>query len=223
MVRKTAGELSVKAAADEIKYNSLEVGHALTEDIAKELMECAHRHCHIFDEPKFYVCYVIAADPLIHNVMRRKFFAMLYLPSPRPNQAVFLYNKTFDRFEKRLWVLPNPATMAELSEMPVVSMPYQKMKAWSDAFFDKKFWNYIRKEHGSDDMLSEIEYLHANREKLVKAGCKEGKPPGTDPFDFSKISTNKVVNADAPVASKNAFNLAGKAKDFKGNICTHVI
>lgn len=196
--RKTAGELSVKASGDTAKYNSLEVGHALTNDIAKELIECAHRHNAIFDEEEFCVGYVIAGDPLIHNVMRRKFFAMLYLPSPRPNQAVFLYNKRKDQFIKRLWVLPNAATMAELSEMPSVHTSWQTMKQWSDAFFGLRFWNFIRNQH-TISMLSESEYLNANRQKLIEAGCKEVEPGHTESFDFSKISVNQVVDTQAAV------------------------
>lgn len=198
--RKTAGELSLKASSDTTKYDALEVGHSLTEDIAKELSLCAHRHTKIFDEEEYCVGYVIASDPLIKNIMRRKFFAMLYLPSPRPNQAVFLYNKIQDKFVKRLWVLPNPATMAELSEMPIVDKKYQTMKGWCDAFFDKKFWPYIRKQHGIS-MLAEIEYLKANREKLIKAGCKEIKTPTPEPFDFSKISINNIVDTKTAVVN----------------------
>lgn len=196
--RMTAGEMSLKASMDECKYDSREVGMALTEDIAKELQECVRRHNPIFDEEKYCVGYVIAGDPLLKNVRRRKFFAMLYLPSPRPNQAIFLYNKTFDRFEKRLWVLPNEATMAELSELTHVAKPYELMKAWSDSFFSGNFWPFIRKQHDID-MLSEIEYLKANREKLVKAGCKEGKPLGSEPFDFSKIAVNKIVDTNTSI------------------------
>lgn len=198
--RKTAGELSLKALGDNTKYNSLEVGHALTHDIANELQICALKHAKIFDEDEFCVGYVIAADPLIKNIMRRKFFAMLYLPSPRPNQAVFLYNKRTEKFIKRLWVLPNAATMAELSEMKFVSKQYKTMKGWCDAFFDLKFWPYIRKQHNIS-MLSEIEYLKTNREKLIKAGCKEIQTDITDPFDFSKISTNKIVDTVTTIAN----------------------
>lgn len=196
--RLTAGELSVKASSDTTIYKSLEVAHALTEDIAVELMKCAHRHIHIFNEPEYCVGYVIAGDPLIKNVMRRKFFAMLYLPSPRPNQAVFLYNKLQDKFTKRLWVLPNAATMAELSEIYVVDKQFKTMKQWSDAFFDLNFWPFIRKQHGID-MLSESEYLNAHREELIKAGCKDGKPPLPEPFDFSKIAVKQVINPDTPI------------------------
>lgn len=195
MTRKTAGELSLKASSDTTNYDALEVGHALTQDIAKELMDCALRHEAIFDEDEYCVGYVIAGDPLIKNVMRRKFFAMLYLPSPRPNQTVFLYNKCRQQFTKRLWTLPNAATMAELSELPIVDRRYREMKAWSDAFFKLKFWPFIRRQHNID-IPSEIEYLEANRDELIKAGCKDGKPDAPDSFDFSKITTNQVVNSD---------------------------
>lgn len=191
--RKTAGELSIKAALDNTRYDALEIGHALADEVEKELYVCARRHIPIFDEQEYCVGYVIAADPLIKNVMRRKFFAMLYMPSPRPNQSVFLYNKAMDKLVKCLWVLPNPATMAELSELTIVDKKYRRMKAWCDAFFDLKFWPFIRKQNNIN-LLSEIEYLKANREELIKAGCKEGKPSGTDAFDFSKIAINKIID-----------------------------
>jgi len=191
---ETAGFKACKAANDETRYDPLEVGHALTEDIAQELMVCAHRHRDIFDEPEYCVGYVIAGDPLIKNLMRRKFFAYLYLPSPRPNQAVFLYNKTFDRFTKRLWTLPNAWTMACLSEQSIVAKEYQEMKSWCDAFYKLNFWDHIRKQHNIK-LLAETEYLNVHREELIKAGCKEGKPPSADPFDFSKIKANKIIDS----------------------------
>ncbi len=193
--RETVGALAVKAASDSTKYDLIELSHALTDDLARELMVCAHRHRQIFDEDEYCVGYVIASDPLIKGVMRRKFFAYLYLPSPRPDQCIFLYNKKQDRFVKRLWTLPNYITMAELSESTIVDHKYKEMKGWCDAFYSFKFWPYIRKQHGIK-MLSESEYLNANREKLIKAGCKEVKPSATEAFDFGKITTNKVVNSN---------------------------
>jgi hypothetical protein len=191
----TAGALAYKASNDSTKFDSLEVGHALTEDIAKELAICAQRHRTIFDEDEYCVGYVIAGDPLIKNLMRRKFFAFLYLPSPRPNQSVFLYNKRLDQFTKRLWTLPNAWTMACLSELTYVDKPWREMKGWCDAFYGLKFWEHVRKQHNIS-MLSEIEYLNANREKLIKAGCQETKSLGTDPFDFSKVTVDKIVNPE---------------------------
>ncbi len=196
--RETAGALALKAASDSTKYDVLEIAHALTDDLARELMVCAHRHREIFDEDEYCVGYVIASDPLIKGVMRRKFFAYLYLPSPRPDQCIFLYSKKQDRFIKRLWTLPNYITMAELSESISVEPKYKEMKGWCDAFYSFKFWEYIRKQHGIK-MLSESEYLDANREKLIKAGCKEVKASFTEAFDFSKVTTDKIVNSQEPL------------------------
>ncbi len=190
---ETAGQLANKALADSTNYNSIEVGHALTEDIARELMICAQRHKDIFNEDEYCVGYLIASDPLIHNLMRRKFFALLHLPSPRPNQAVFLYNKRLDQFTKRLWTLPNALTMACLSEQTLVDPKFKQMKAWCDAFYKFKFWEYIRKE-ANITMLSEQEYLKANREELIKAGCKQIDSSFSQPFDFSKVMVNKVID-----------------------------
>lgn len=191
--RKTAGELSNQASRDTTKYNNIELGHALTDDIAKEMLICAHRHEAIFDMPEFFVCYVIASDPLLHNLMRRKFFALPYLPQPRPDQAVFLYSKVKQQFLKRLWVLPNAATMAILSEMDFVDPAFATMKFWSDAFYTNDFFNIIRKQHGITD-LSEKEYLDVHREEYIKLGLKNSDTLVPEPFDFSKIEAPEVIN-----------------------------
>lgn len=210
--RKTAGQISQKAMQDTTKYNSMEVGHALTDDIAKELMICAQRHNDIFNEDEFCVGYVIASDAFLGNVMRRKFFAMLYLPSPRPNQAVFLFNKAKQQFTKRLWVLPNSLTMAELSEMTWVHSSWKNMKDWSDAFFGRRFWPFIRKQHNIN-MLSEIEYLHLHREELIKAGAKELPPGHTEAFDFSKVDINQVVDPNKTLSDQYVFDHRREAQN----------
>lgn len=192
---KTAGQLSLQAASDTTKYSALEVGHALVDDVNAQLDLCIETHNKIFDEDEYCVCFVLAGDPLIKNVMRRKFYAWPYLPKPRPNQAVFLYNKRQDKIVKRLWVLPNALTMAELSELSYVHPKYQTMQAWSIAFFKGTFWDYIRFEHDIT-MPSESEYLKANREKLIKAGCKQVDSSYSEPFDFSKISVDQIVDTN---------------------------
>lgn len=202
----TAGALSLKAASDTTKYDSLEIGHALKDDVGAQLLICARRHRDIFDEKEYCVGYVLASDPMIRGVMRRKYFAMLYLPSPRPSQAVFLYNKIKDEITKRLWVLPcafspnpNVWSMEKLYLESNVPSEYHTMKAWSQAFYDLKFWPFIRKQHNIK-MLSEIEYLNANREELVKASTQKVDPGPTESFDFGKISVNKIVNTQTTVA-----------------------
>ena len=192
-MRKTAGELSKKALSDRTKYDAREVGHAMTDDIAQHLYESVAKYHDIIDENEFCVVMVVAKDPLLKNLIRRKFYCWPYLPSPRPNQAVFLYNKQLGKITKRLWVLPSDMVMSELSSIPVVDKRYKTMQAWSVAFFEGKFWEYIRYENNID-MPSEHEYFLQHREKLIKAGCKVPDSSYSEPFDFSKIHIKQIVD-----------------------------
>lgn len=197
--KETAGELSKKANRDTTKYDAIEVGHALADDILPHLQECIKNHYNLFDEEEFCVVMLIAKDPLIPNLMRRKFYAWPYLPSPRPNQAVFLYNKPLDRITKRLWVLPSDMVMAELASTNIlVHKKYQTMQAWSVAFYKGTFWEYIRHEH-EINMPSESEYLATNRDKLIQAGCKPLTAEFSDPFDFSKIQVDQFKDTQESV------------------------
>jgi len=191
--RKTAGELSHKVSNDTTKYDAIEVGHAMADDIASQVRKAVENHVNMIDEPEFCVVMLIAEDPLIKNLKRRKFYCWPYLPSPRPNQAVWIYRKRNDSIN-RLWVLPSAMVMSELTSLAIVHKKYQTMQAWSLAFYQGTFWEYIRYEHGID-MLSEQEYISENRDKLLKAGCKEPDASFSDPFDFSKISVKKVVDS----------------------------
>ncbi len=192
--RKTAGELSKQALSDTTKYNALEVGHALVEDIPALLRESIELYRNIIDEPEFCVVMVIATDPLIKNLMRRKFYCWPYLPKPRPNQAVFLYNKGLDKITKRLWVLPSAMVMAELAGTNViVHKQYETMQAWSVAFFKGTFWEFIRYQH-QIDMPSEHEYFLAHRDELIKCGGKLPDATYSESFDFSKVAIEKIVD-----------------------------
>lgn len=200
-MRLTAGELSKKASEDTTKYDALEVGHALSDDIGTHLRICIEKHKQIINEDEFCVVMIIAKDPLIKNLMRRKFYAWPYLPSPRPNQAVFLYNKGKDTITKRLWVLPSDMVMAELAGTNViVHKRYETMQAWSVAFYKGTFWEFIRHQHGIN-MPSEHEYFLANREKLIQAGCKLPDSSVTNPFDFSKIAIEKIVDTKTAIVN----------------------
>jgi len=189
--RITAGAASLKASSDLSMYDPLELGYAMSEDVANQLKICAEKHEKIFAEEEFCLVLVRASDPLIHGVMRQKFYGYLYLPQPRPEQSVYHYNqRTRNCF--RLWSLPNAKNMAILSESPVVRDEWKLTKYWCDAFYSGKFFERIRDQY-KIKMLSEAEFLKANREKLIKSGCKEFDRPPTDPFDFSKVRSNKVV------------------------------
>src|ERR1700704_428102 len=102
-MRQTAGELSLKAKSDTTKYDALEIGHALADDIMPQLRQCIENHKTIIDENEFCIVMLISKDTLISNLQRRKFYAWPFLPKPRPNQSVFLYNKGLDRITHRLW------------------------------------------------------------------------------------------------------------------------
>ncbi len=195
----TAGELSKKAYSDTTKYDALEVGYGMTEDIDKHLYEAVKNYHDIIDEKEFCVVMLVAKDNMIKNVVRRKFYCWPYLPSPRPNQAVFLYDKSKGKITKRLWVLPSDMVMAELAELAIVDKRYKTMQAWAIAFFEGKFWEYIRYENNID-MPSEHEYFLQHREELIKAGCKVPDSTFSEPFDFSKIHIKKVVDPLVTIA-----------------------
>lgn len=212
--RRTAGELSKQALADTTKYDALEVGHAMSEDIEKHLYESARLHEKIIDENEFCVVMVIAKDPLIKNLIRRKFYCWPYLPKPRPNQAVFLYNKSLNRITKRLWCLPSDMVMAELAGTNIVVHPrYNTMQAWSVAFFKGTFWDYIRYEQGID-MLSEHEYFLQHREELLKSGCQIPDSTYSEPFDFSKVFIDKIVDTKESLPLQNLDDGIGQAQNF---------
>lgn len=191
-MRKTAGQLAQKALSDTTKYDALEVGHWMAEDVEKHLYESVANYKNIIDEDEFCVVMLIAKDPLIANAIRRKFYCWPYLPSPRPNQSVFLYNKRLDKITKRLWVLPCEMVMAEIASLCTVDKRYKTMQAWAIAFFQGRFWEYVRYDQGVD-MLSETEYMLKHREELIKAGCKIPASSFSEPFDFSKIHIKNVV------------------------------
>lgn len=221
-MRKSAGELSNKAMRDQTKYDALEVGHAMADDITPEIRKCIENHRTIINENQFCIVMLISKDPLLHNLIRRKFYAWPYLPKPRPNQAVFLYNKGLDKITHRLWVLPSDVVMAELHSLPHVDKRYQTMKAWSDAFY--KGWKFIKQKDPNgnpsvgkfvntdpfhfwqfvrDDqkilMPSEHEYFLEHREEFIKAGCKIPTASDTEAFDFSKIHIEKIIDTQEAV------------------------
>ncbi len=197
--RLTAGELSLKARQDRVLYDSLEAGYDISNtEIIKGLEQTIDKHNEIFDEVEYCVCYVIAKDPLLINAIRLKFFAYLYLPSPRPDQTVFLYSKKADKITKRLWTLPNAITMEALYLNHTVPESYRLMKAWTHAFYDGCFWQWIRKQHGIT-MLSESEYLQVHRKELIQASPEQVQPDSPEAFDFRKIAGDQVVATNIPV------------------------
>ena len=188
----TAGELAQKAALDTTTYKAMEVAHAWVEDLFDQLMEAVKLYKDKIDQDEFCVVYVIASDPLLPTLKRRKFYCWPYLPSPRPNQGVYLYRKSSDRIVCRLWTLPVAETMAELATPGfVVDKPYELMQLWSREFYKGNFWQFIRKQH-EIKMLSQEEFDELNKADLIKAGLESNDPRSAEAFDFSKISAGKM-------------------------------
>lgn len=190
--RQTAGELELKAKSCTDKVDPLDVTHGMFENLHENLLKCAELHDPIINEEEYFICLAIADDPMLKTVKRHKYYAWLFLPTPRPNQVVFLYNKKHQTF-RRLWSLPSPAVMATISETPWVSKEWQSTKRWSDSFYNQTFWEDIRLEHGIDH-LSEYEYKELHRDKLLDASANEIDPLISDTFDFSKVKVNQVAD-----------------------------
>lgn len=236
--RKTAGELSLKARADTTKYNMVEVGYALTEDVQEQIEICIQRHNNIFDEKEYCVVMQLADDPLIKGVLRRKFYGILFLPKPRPRQLVMLYNKEKNKLI-RLWTLPDAITMATISEMTTVDQKWKQTKQWVDWFYENwvlesqrgdhfkfknnkplDFFKNIRKQHGIT-LESELEYSNANREKLIQSGSQYFNSSFPNPFDFGKIAINKIIDTKTALSDQSSLNDGRQAKGFNGYISPH--
>lgn len=204
----TAGQLAKKASEDKTKYDALEVGYAMCENDEKHFRDCIELHRDKIDQDQFCLVMLLCDDPLIANMKRRKFYAWPFLPKPRPNQTVLLYDKRLDRIIKQLWVLPCAMVMAELAGTNViVHKNYQRMQAWSVAFYKGTFWDYIRWEHNIS-MLSEHEALLAHRQKLIQSGAQLTQMTSSEPFDFSKIQINNIVDTKEPLGIQNSDNIA---------------
>jgi len=194
MTHKTAGQLSHKALLDNTKYDALEVAYGSTDSVGAQIREAIENYRDKIEELEFCVVMIIAKDPLLTNLKRRKFYCWPWLPAPRPNQAVFLYNKLQDRIKCRLWVLPCADSMAVLATPGFIVDPkYTTMQHWSRSFFKGTFWEDIRSQH-KINMLSQEEYFISHREELLKSGVDISKPAVSEAFDFSKISANDVGN-----------------------------
>ena len=197
-MRQTAGQLSLKAREDTTKYDLLEVGHALTDDIIEQLQICAERHDKIIGEDEYFLVMIVAGDPLILGIRRHKYCALMFLPQPRPQQVVFLYNRHTQQI-RRLWSMPDAKVMAVIGTMTRVDKRWQQTKGWVDAFYAGKFFEYIRQETGIKH-LSEREFLDLHSKEIVEFAPQQLDSVIPDAFDFSKISIDHIVNTQTALS-----------------------
>lgn len=192
MRKPTAGEMSLKALADPAKYESMDVGNELTKDVLNNIVYCIDKHKDIIQEPEFCVVMLLADDPIIKNMLRIKYYAWPYLPKPRPRQSCFLYRRTGDTL-LRLWTLPHAGMMEGLTLQTNVEPEYKQMQEWSKAFYNENFFDYIRKQHGIG-LLSESEYLKANREELVKSCTYDVPFLPSDAVEITNVAIDQIEN-----------------------------
>lgn len=193
MSQPTIGELSARANKDTSNYCAFDIGNELVKDIEAQVNECIEKHRETFDSDEFCVVMLIARDPLLKNVIRRKFYAWPFLPKPRTSQTVWLYNKRSDKI-KMLWCLPYADTLAMLTMMLNVDPAYKNMQRWSNYFYTTEFWSLIRKEHDIS-MLSEEEHLEVKRKEGAQSLADDISPIPTNPIDSVKFDAEKVVNS----------------------------
>lgn len=219
-MKETAGAQCLKASSDRSIYDPLELGYAISDDIPAQLFECAFRHESIFDEPEFFVILLVGSDPVLHNIRRHKYYAYPAMPSPRPQQSVYLYDKHKQTL-KRMWSLPSAKVMAILSEMVFVAPQWQETQGWCHAFFSGKFHELIREQHHISH-LSETEYLDANREKFIKAGAKDLPIFPLDSIDSSQVFTDKVIDSQETLKNQGYFASTRETEGLNRDIRTHV-
>lgn len=165
---KTAGEIhNFLRNQPEQNLSPLELADQFCIDTYKGVVECIGLHYDVFSPQlaKFcVVCSLCHGEGGLKYLIRRKFCALPFLPSPYPNQSVWMFDKNDDSVTF-LWSLPEPSKMAFLSESFSYMGEEDRMKKWCDWFFKgaQVFWENIRKMHGID-MLSEMEINRRNRE-----------------------------------------------------------
>lgn len=188
----TAGSLCLKASGDSHIYDPLEIAYGMTDKVMMGISECIEAHENIFNEDEFFVVLQRASDPILKNVMRQKFYADLFLPEPRPEQMVCLYNRRTLEVT-RLWSLPNAKVMAIVSEMPWVDQKWVNTKYWCDAFFSGQFFERIRDQYKFSH-LSRREYLDNHREEFVKRGVDNVDINLGESGDSSEIEFPKIIS-----------------------------
>ena len=216
ITKETLGDKYNKVKLDNTKYDPLDMALGMLEKVPQELQICADRHKNIFGEEEYFVGYVISDDPFLKGIRRKKYHAMLFMPTPVPEQVFWLYNKVLDKFTF-MWCLPKPWAMANYSTLTYVEKKKVRMKAWCDAYFNGTFWETIRSMHKIDH-LSQEEYRLKHRDKITDFVANDRNACLTQPFDFSKVAFGDVYDSHKVVPLENGQDGSGQAKTINGDI-----
>jgi hypothetical protein len=210
IIKETLGEKYHKVKQDSTKYDPLDMAFGMLEKVPQELINCAQRHKSIFDEEEYFIGYVISDDPILKGIRRKKYYALMFMPTPVPEQAIWLYNKVLDTY-RFMWCLPAPWPMANYASLIHVDKKKARMKAWCKSYFDGTFWETIRSMHGIEH-LSEHEFRLKHRDKIPDFVVDHVNACLTEPFDFGKVSFGDVDHSQKLIPFKDISDGSGKAQ-----------
>lgn len=201
---KTAGEIHNDLRKKGLeKCSHLDLGYAFSDETYKGVIECIGRHYDVFGShiKQFCVsCILCYGEGSLKYLIRRKFYGFPFLPTPCPNQAVWMVDKEKEEVTF-LWTLPTPEKMAMLSEEFSFLANEARMKKWCDWFYKGAFtfWENIRTQH-SISMLSEMEFNRRNREMGAK--CVNDDVLGT-PADSLYLPEVRIKKLEAMSNSRS--------------------
>ena len=216
IIKETLGEKYNRVKLDNTKYDPVDMAFAMVDKVPQELVTCADRHKNIFGEEDYFVGYVISDDPFLKGIRRKKYHAMLFMPTPVPEQAFWLYNKVLDTWHF-MWCLPKPWAMANYASLTHVDKKKRRMKAWCDAYFNGTFWETIREMHGIEH-LSQEEYRLKHRNEIPDFVVDNRNACLSEPFDFSKVSFGDVYDTQKIVSLENSNDACRQTKALDGYI-----
>ena len=214
--RKTAGELENYLRSKETdNYSHFDLGYTFSNTKIQEgIEECVNLHWNTFHESIHQfcvVCFLAFGEGSLAHVVRTKFCAVPYLPSPCPLQSVWLIDKRTEK-GKLLWSLPHAERITEISEEFSFDPHALRMKQWADWFFmgASVFWENIRKMHGIS-MLSDSEHNNRNR-KLGGKYIDDGLlGVSSDPSYLPHVRIKKLETVSDPGFVQGLHDLVGEA------------
>lgn len=210
IIKETLGEKYNKVKLDNTRYDPVDMALGMLEKVPEEIIKCAHAHKEKIGEDEYFVGYVLSDDPILKGIRRKKYHALMFMPTPVPEQAIWLYNKVLDKYTF-LWCLGKPWSMANYATLTYVDKEKTRLKIWCDAYFKGTFWETIRSMHGIDH-LSEEEFRLKHRDKIANFIPKNGNACLTEPFDFSKVGFGDVYDTSKIVPLENVQDGDRKAQ-----------
>lgn len=150
---KTAAEIS-----NEMMAKARPQDAPALQDFAKEVnkgylqkcMDVVQENKHL-DKP-YFITVLLRKDPMFHNMIQRFFFARETLPTPTPDQTVWMYDPKDENLQL-IWMLPREPAIKKLAAMGKYAPKRHRPKVfWSQKYLQKKLHSeYYRRIYGQDE------------------------------------------------------------------------